>query len=154
MRNTKGLDQESIERVKMIWGYIVDIGSGDSLEGGALENFSVQLDVSNAHKDNSRTTFSSQTNTIKIGADALPGSNKTCANSRMSVLACLCHELSHAHRYHMGFRRPYEGDTMHLDEAETSIHASYIPELHYNDRYDLIEDSILRLNDWKEEEAG
>ncbi len=40
---------------------------------------------------------------------------------------------------------------MHLDEAETSIHASYEAVLYPSDRIKLIDDASERLAKWREE---
>jgi hypothetical protein len=66
----------------------------------------------------------------------------------MSVLACLAHELAHLQRRRMDFNRPFHLPDAHLDEAETSIHASFLPALSQVDREDLVEDARDRLIDW------
>lgn len=66
----------------------------------------------------------------------------------MSMLACLAHELAHAIRKEMGFRRPFRPPDSYLDEAETSIFAAFIQPVSRQDREDLIEDARDRLIDW------
>lgn len=82
-----------------------------------------------------------------LGADAYPGPG-TSANSRLSYVACLAHELAHFERYEIGFRRPYEPPDNVLDEAETSIHASFTLSLTAREREELVEDARDRLIDW------
>ncbi|MFL5386270.1 MAG: hypothetical protein ACJ8GN_27450 [Longimicrobiaceae bacterium] len=84
---------------------------------------------------------------VILGADVVPGTGQT-PNARMSMLACLAHELAHAERYDLGYRRPVELPDMLPDEAETSLHASFIPVLSPRDREDLVEDARERLSDW------
>ncbi len=79
-----------------------------------------------------------------LGADVYPG-NGVDANSRLSLLTCLAHELAHAQRFHLGFSRPTNEPDLLVDEAETSLHASFIPELADVDRVDLVEDARDRL---------
>jgi hypothetical protein len=153
MRNIQGLTPEQIDKVKMCWEFISEpsIDNQDSLSTNVLDGFSVKLDVSEAHKSGSKTRFIENKNLVVLGADAFPSHSAitNCANSTMSLLACLCHELAHAQRYYMGFRRPFENRDMNLDEAETSIHASYMPVLSSIDRSHLIEDAMQRLEIWK-----
>ncbi|MFT5130457.1 MAG: hypothetical protein ACI8W8_004088 [Rhodothermales bacterium] len=66
----------------------------------------------------------------------------------MSMLACLAHELAHAQRFRLDYRRPFELPDMLLDEAETSIHASFHVVLSEVDRRDLVEDGRDRLEMW------
>jgi len=66
----------------------------------------------------------------------------------MSVLACLAHELAHVERFESGFQRPIEFPDALIDEAETSLHASFMSVLGPKDREDLIEDARDRLNQW------
>ncbi|MCP4699111.1 MAG: hypothetical protein GY862_20000 [Gammaproteobacteria bacterium] len=150
MRNIHGLTQRQIENAIIHWKFITQPSSSDKLAASALHEFSVNLDVSNACKHGSKTVFLEDGNIVRLGADAYPGSNVVSANSVMSLLACLCHELSHAQRYHMGFRRDHYDVR---DEAETSIHASYMPFLSSTDRRHLVEDAKQRLDSWVEEES-
>jgi hypothetical protein len=48
----------------------------------------------------------------------------------------------------LGFQRPYHPPDSYLDEAETSIDASFRPLLSSVDRIDLVEDARDRLIDW------
>lgn len=82
-----------------------------------------------------------------LGADAYPGAGRT-ANSRMSPLACLAHELAHVERHELGYDRPFDPPDSYLDEAETSLRASFVPVLSPRDREDLVEDARDRLTDW------
>lgn len=66
----------------------------------------------------------------------------------MSVLACLAHELAHAERFDLGFRRPMNLPDVLVDEAETSLHASFMSSLTTKDQTDLVEDARDRLNQW------
>lgn len=118
------------------------------------EQFYVPLDVTQAHQYGSRTTFREADNVVRLGADVQPGDGAD-ANSRMSLLACLAHELAHARRYRLGYNRPTEMPHCLLDEAETSVDASFFKILRPTDREDLVEDGRDRLNHWlylKEEE--
>jgi hypothetical protein len=82
-----------------------------------------------------------------LGADVKPGIGVE-ANARMSILACLAHELAHADRNQSGFQRPLGLPDCLIDEAETSLHASFNPILNPKDREVLIEDARDRLNQW------
>jgi hypothetical protein len=81
---------------------------------------------------------------VHLGADVMPG-QAIDANSRMSVLACLAHELGHAERFELGYRRPIDNL---IDEAETSLRASFVSILGLKDREDLVEDARDRLIQW------
>jgi hypothetical protein len=70
------------------------------------------------------------------------------ARDRMSVLACLAHELAHADRHRRGFNRAVQKPDMLLDEAEASLHASFYPSLGRMDRCDLVEDARDQLIAW------
>lgn len=157
MRNEHGLDATQIDRVKMIWEFITQPDENDSdnsIEQSKLAGLVVALDLSRANEHNSTTVYLEERGIVRLGANAYPSNGgDQSANGRMSVLACLCHEYSHAQRYHLGFRRPLEGIGMLLDEAETSIHASHMPVLHDRDREDLVDDASERLNCWKKEFA-
>lgn len=154
MRNVTGLSEEQIEQAKAMWDFItqVDESEENHFEISVLNLLNVQLDTSSAHIDNSTTAFLEATNTVRLGADAYPTTgNSISANDILSPLACLCHEYAHAVRYHIGFRRPFNGALMHLDEAETSIHASYEACLYPMDRERLVEDALERISNWKNE---
>ena len=66
----------------------------------------------------------------------------------MSMMACLAHELAHVLRFEMGFNRPFSPPDSYLDEAETSIFASFIGGVNVRDREDLVEDARDRVTDW------
>jgi hypothetical protein len=73
-------------------------------------------------------------------ADALLGDGVD-ANARLSTLACLAHELAHAERFQLGYRRSTGLPDVLLDEAETSLRASFTSILSPKDREDLVEDA-------------
>jgi len=104
----------------------------------------VAMDVSSAHRGRSRTRFNEGLGNLLLGADAYPGQG-TDANSRMSTLACLAHELAHAERYDAGYRRPPHLPDVLIDEAETSLRACFASLLRSRDREDLVEDARDRL---------
>lgn len=66
----------------------------------------------------------------------------------MSPLACLAHEFAHFERFQLGYQRPVTAPDNLLDEAETSLRASFLPVLARRDREDLVEDARDRLIDW------
>lgn len=86
-----------------------------------------------------------------LGADVCPshriilGSN---ARSRMSVLACLAHELAHAQRYNRGYRRSFDKMSYLIEEAQTSLDASFELILEAQDRRDLVEDAHELTAEW------
>jgi hypothetical protein len=84
---------------------------------------------------------------VFLGADALPGDGVD-ANARLSTLACLAHELAHAERFQLGYRRPTDLPDVLLDEAETSLRAAFTSILSPKDREDLVEDARDRLIQW------
>lgn len=133
-RNLHGLTSQQIDRCIEIW---------EVLCGERARPF----DVSEAMRHGSHTRFVQGRRVVVLGADAYPGSGAG-ANSRMSVLACLAHELAHAERFELGYDRPFEQPDSFLDEAETSLRASFTAVLARRDREDLIEDARDRLIDW------
>lgn len=133
-RNQVGLTSQEIERCVEAWEFLC----GDQKR---------ELVVTEASRHSSRTRFVDGEGRIYLGADVSPG-NGIEANARMSILACLAHELAHAQRFEMGFQRPFELPHSLVDEAETSLHASFMPVLSAKDREDLIEDARDRLNHW------
>ncbi|MCR9942004.1 hypothetical protein [Vibrio owensii] len=152
VRNTKGLDEDQIEYIQLLWDFLtqVDPEQESYFDKSKIQDLRVRIDVSEAHLDKSKTAFLQDTNTIRIGADALPSAGQSMsANDTMSELACLAHEYAHAIRYHLGYRRPFKGALMHLDEAETSIHASYETALSDADRKQLVEDASERIANWR-----
>lgn len=130
-RNQHALDDVQLDRCRRAW---------ELLTG----NQGIGLDVSEAKRHGSKTRFNEARNVVLLGADAYPGIG-TDANSRLSMLTCLAHELAHAQRFHLGFQRPIREPEMLVDEAETSLHASFTPELADVDRVDLVEDDRDRL---------
>ena len=107
----------------------------------------IAFNTSDAVQYDSRTRFNEAQNTVCLGADALPG-NGVDANARLSTLACLAHELAHAERFQIGYRRPTDLPDVLLDEAETSLRASFTSILSPKDREDLVEDARDRLIQW------
>jgi hypothetical protein len=105
------------------------------------------LDISTAAQYGSRTRFDEVQNTVFLGADAIPGGGVD-ANARLSTLACLAHELAHAERFQLGYRRPLDLPDVLLDEAETSLRAAFTSILRPKDREDLVEDARDRLIHW------
>ena len=105
------------------------------------------LDISEASQNFSRTRFNEAQNTVFLGADAFPGEGVD-ANSRMSTLACLAHELAQAERFQLGYRRPTDLPDVLLDEAETSLRATFTSILRKKNREDLVEDARDRLIQW------
>lgn len=133
-RNQTGLSEQQIEYCLEVW---VALGADQSVE----------LDVSEARQDFSRTRFNEGQNKVFLGADAFAGKGVD-ANSRMSTFACLTHELAHAERFRLGYRRPTELPDVLLDEAETSLRAVFTSVLGRKDREDLVEDARDRLIQW------
>lgn len=133
-RNKTGLDAAQINYCIQAWEFLC----GDSPR---------PLDTSEAHRYGSRTRFYEQTGTVTLGADAYPGIGMG-ANSRLSVLACLAHEIADAERFEMGYDRPFSPPDGYVDEAEASLRASFTSVLSPRDREDLIEDAKDRLTDW------
>jgi hypothetical protein len=107
----------------------------------------IAFDTSEAVQYASRTRFNEAQNTVFLGADAVPGDGVD-ANVRLSTLACLAHELAHAERFYLGYRRPTDLPDVLLDEAETSLRASFTSVLSPKDREDLVEDARDRLIQW------
>jgi hypothetical protein len=136
-RNQSGLSDREIQHCLEVWRELC----------GGQER---ELVTSGASRHSSRTHFNENDGLVYLGADAMPGRAIT-ANSRMSVLACLAHELGHLERFQQGYQRPFDMPDKLLDEAETSIHASFIPVLGPRDREDLIEDASDRLIQWLEQ---
>jgi hypothetical protein len=133
-RNQVGLTDEEIERCLLAWKILC----------GAKER---ELVIDEAHRHSSRTRFNETSGKVHLGADVKPGRGME-ANSRMSVLACLAHELAHAERFEIGFQRPIEFPDSLIDEAETSLHASFMPVLSSTEREDLVADASDRLMQW------
>jgi hypothetical protein len=133
-RNDRGLSDSEIEYCVLAWNILC----GKDQKALILDE---------ARIDHSSTRFVEHLNLVYLGADAYPGEGFS-ENSRMSVLACLAHELSHAERFARGYRRPLEMPDMLIDEAEASLDASFHQALSSKDREDLREDARDRLTDW------
>lgn len=133
-RNKMGLSEGQVEYCLEAWSLIC----------GSMR---IELDVSTARASGSRTRFSETDECVYLGADSYPGDGST-ANPRMSTLACLAHELAHSVRFHRGYRRPLDLPDVLVDEAETSLHASFEAVLNARDREDLVEDARDRLIHW------
>lgn len=133
-RNRAGLTDTQIEYCVEVWTLLC----GD---------VAIALDISEARQNSSRTRFNENQNKVFLGADAIPG-NGVDANSRMSTLACLAHELAHVERYQLGYRRPTDLPDVLLDEAETSLRAAFTSILRRKNREDLVEDARDRLIQW------
>jgi len=133
-RNQHGLQPGQIEYCREAWAVLCG-------------NEPVPLDVSQAGENGSRTRFNEDRNLVILGADAYPGTGVD-ANSRMSALSCLAHELAHVERYRADYRRPVELPDVLIDEAETSLRAAFTSVLSDKDREDLVEDARDRLIHW------
>ncbi|AFM13962.1 hypothetical protein [Turneriella parva] len=132
-RNQSPLDERQIEFCRIAW---------ELLTGGQ----GIPLITDEAQLYASETRFDENRNAVILGANAYPGVGVS-ANAQLSMLTCLAHELAHAERFRMGFRRPFTQPDMLLDEAETSLHASFFTlELSETDRIHLVEDARDRLN--------
>jgi hypothetical protein len=139
-RNSIGLTASQIESCLAAWEFLC----GDNPR---------PIDVSEATRHWSRTRLDETRGLVILGADAYGGSGSS-ANSRMSLLACLAHELAHAVRKEKGFDRPLQPPDSYLDEAETSISASFESVLSRMERHDLVEDARDRLIDWLAAQAA
>lgn len=133
-RNHHGLTKREIEYCRRAW----EVLCGDTIR---------KLVITEASKHSSRTLFKEVEGSVYLGADVKPGIGIE-ANSRMSILACLAHELAHVERFEMGFQRASTLPHNLIDEAEASLHASFHPVLNSKDREDLVEDARDRLNQW------
>jgi hypothetical protein len=133
-RNRVGLTDDQIRTCVQAWQFLC--GESPRL-----------LDLSEAARHGSRTRYDERRRVVILGADAFSGTGAS-ANSRMSLRACLAHELAHALRSEMGFDRPILPPDGYLDEAETSIHASFLENVSPGDREDLVEDARDRLFAW------
>jgi hypothetical protein len=133
-RNYTGLTQQQIQSCQLAWTLLCgEVGR--------------PMDCNEAHVHGSRTRFVQGSNSVFLGADAYPGEG-TSANARMSLLAALAHELAHAERLAAGYDRPFAPPGNYVDEAETSLRASFYSAISPRDRADLVEDARDRLVDW------
>lgn len=135
-RNQHPLRDEQIAYCERAWSVLKAAGPA------------VPLDVSRARQRATFTGYSETHRRVFLGANAYPEIGAVDANSRLSALSCLAHEYAHAERHLMGFERPHQLPDVLLDEAETSVHASFYPVLGWADREDLIEDARDRLIQW------
>lgn len=137
-RNYAGLTDSQISKCLDAWEVLCQ----------GREN--VPLDITEASEDGSKTRYSETHKKVILGANVYPGTSNT-ANSRLSYLACLAHELSHAERHKKGFNRSINFPEVLLDEAETSIDAFFHVIISPRDKEDLIEDARDRINLWLED---
>ena len=133
-RNQTGLSEREIENCLKAW----EVLCGEKRR---------EIVTNEALRHSSRTRFNEIDGLTYLGADVKPG-NGIEANARMSILACLAHELAHAERFDLRFQRSSTLPDNLIDEAETSLHASFHSVLNSKDREDLIEDARDRLNQW------
>lgn len=136
-RNQRGLTQPEIDRCLLAW---------EALCGSQPR----ELVVTEAIRHSSRTRFVESEGKVYLGADVFPGIGLD-ANHRLSMIACLAHELAHAERFELNFKRPFTWPDNLRDEAETSLHASFHTELSARDQADLVEDAHERLIEWLEQ---
>jgi hypothetical protein len=137
-RNAEALTPEQIAQCRMAWSLVTDGG------------LAVPLDTTRASADHTLTAYNEADRTVYLGANAFPHESAVTANARLSLLACLAHEYAHAERHSLRYERPKVLPNVLLDEAETSIHASFHPVLRRKDREDLVEDARDRLVKWLE----
>jgi hypothetical protein len=133
-RNRSRLTDRQIVYCESVWALL----AGDT---------EIALNTDEATHYGSPTRFDEVRGIVVLGADVLPGTGID-ANSRMSVLACLAHELAHAERFITGYRRPTVLPDVLLDGAETSVRASFTPRLRPSEREALVEDARDRLIEW------
>jgi hypothetical protein len=133
-RNQAGLTERQIAYCLEVW---------EALCAGRPS----ELDTTEATQYASRTRFVEEQNKVILGADALPGKGVD-ANSRLSPVACLAHELAHVERFDQGYRRPTGLPDLLVDEAEASLRASFMLGLTMKTREDLIEDARDLLIQW------
>jgi len=134
-RNQTGLSEQKVQECQAIWQY---------LEGSQV----CPLIVAEALEHGSRTRFSQNARAVYLGADVVPGKGME-ARVRMSETSCLAHELAHAERYRMGIDRTTNQPDVLLDEAETSLYASFIIPLSEKERKDLVEDARTQIAAWQ-----
>lgn len=139
-RGQHGLTEDQIRYCQEAWGALC----GEK---------SRVLNVSEASRPGSKTRFNENQKEVILGADAYPGEGVN-GTSQMSPLACLAHELAHWERFEIGFRRPFEEPGVFLDEAETSLHASFTSILGPFDRTCLVDDARERILEWLKYSKG
>lgn len=64
------------------------------------------------------------------------------------MVACLAHEIAHAERFEIGYNRPFDFPDNLIDEAETSLRASFMSALTSREQEDLVEDARDRVIHW------
>jgi len=67
---------------------------------------------------------------------------------RVALDASTSSEKAHVERFRLGYRRPTDLPDVLLDEAETSLRASFTSILRTKNREDLVEDARDRLIQW------
>jgi hypothetical protein len=133
-RNQIGLTERQIEYCLEAWAVL------------CADN-PLELDTSEARQHSSRTRFNEEQNKVFLGLTRFQEKEYTRLPA-MSTLACLAHELAHAERFQLGYRRSTDLPDVLLDEAETSPRASFTSVLRMKDREDLVEDARDRLIQW------
>lgn len=133
-RNRTGVSEQKTASCRRAWGVLC----------GATTR---PLDCTSAHVYGSQTRFVHDTGVVVLGSDVYPGVSQI-ANSRLSHMAALAHELAHAERAEVPYYRPFTPPGSYIDEAETSLRASFHTVLSARDRADLVEDARDRLVDW------
>ena len=134
-RNQRGLSESKIVNCQAIWEY---------LDGSQV----CPLLVTEAAEHGSRTRFSQAINAVYLGSDVEPGIGAE-PRVRMSEVSCLAHEMAHAERYRMGIDRTTDQPDVLLDEAETSLYASFVTPLSEKERIDLVEDARTQIAAWQ-----
>jgi hypothetical protein len=140
MRNAAGLSEHEIANCQTTWAVIGGLRLGELIAEGAT-------------RSGSRTVYSETRRRVILGADVKPAtgvSPAAAARDRMSIAAVLAHELAHGDRHLKGFSRPFgrpdiDPDSL-VDEAETSLEASFNPFLKPTDRRILVEDARDQLD--------
>lgn len=143
-RNEQGLTERQIEHCRAAWAVLSATRPG------------VTLDTGRARESCSLTGYSEASRTVYLGANVFPNLGSVFATARMSMMACLAHELAHAERHALGFARPAFLPDVLLDEAEASLHASFHEAVRPRDRKDLVESAHERILRWLDltREAG
>ena len=135
-RNHLGLSEREVEHCRLAWTVLT-----------STVGLEVELEVTASTRHYSETVFRESDGKVHLGANVLPGAG-TSAIERLSVLACLAHEMAHVDRFQHGFRRPCVLPDLLVDEAETSLHASFYTPIGRKDREDLVEHARDLLIKW------
>lgn len=135
-RNHQGLSERDLMRCCQAWTLLT-----------ASIGLEAELVTDGATRHYSETVFRESDGRVYLGANVLPGCG-TSAIERLSVLACLAHELAHLERFRRGFRRPLVMPDLLIDEAETSLHASFYDPISKVDRETLVEHAHDLLEKW------